>query len=72
LTTRAAARAAALGASLSAASVRHVEVRPAPAVRVDGAPAVPEAETVELEIVAEGNEDEPLTSSSAKRSRQVE
>jgi len=72
LTTRAAARAAARGATPSAAPVRHVEVRPAPAVRVEGAPVVPEAETLELEVMAEGNEDVPLTSSPAKRSRQVE
>jgi len=71
-TTRAAARAAARGATPSAAPVLHVEVLPAPAGRVEGAPAVPEAETEEPEVVSEGEEDGPLTSSPAKRSRQVE
>jgi len=72
LRTRAAARAAARGAPPSSAPVLNVEVLPAPAGRVDGALAVPEVAAEDPAVVAEAEEDEPLTSSPAKRSRQVE
>jgi len=72
LTTRAAARAAARGAPSSAAPVVHTEVRPAPTGGVEGAPAVTEVESEGPEVMAEAGEDEPLLSSPAKRSRQVE